>query len=429
MSHNPRTSCRRCARRGGSLYIVVMGVGMIVGVIALTSSAIGRLELRSAAANSDASRAALAARSGLEFALNWLNRTPDWRAQLISGDNSDAIHLLGGAYFRWLVTDADGDLDDDPRDHAMLRSVGYFNEAVAAMEVGIEPSGRGLTCLEAAAHAQLLFEAKSGSTITGAGFVSSNDDVMATTATFGLDAEAYDKVLGGTYSGTKTEGVRPREMPGDHVLDYYLARGTEIPLSSVPSSFGMRHLNFKLMSRWLNDVGEVNPYGIYWIDLAGESLDLKWSRVLGTLVLLNAGPNTACTDVAIHQANPLNAPCLIVQGDLKIDLRNLFTGTELRESGIFNYNPPGMPFNGEEDSDKSDVRNAVIEGVVYVTGMVIVRDTATVRGCLIANNICIEANKTLTLDYRPYAMNYPPPGFSAGQGVRVLPGSWRRTSQ
>lgn len=420
--------CQRGARRGGSLYVVVMGVGMLVSVIALASSSIGRLEARNAIRNEDASRARLCARSGVEYALNWLNREPTWRTSLTSGATAQTVWINGGA-FEWTVTDTDGDLADDPRDHAVLRVEGGYKESFAVIEVDIEPAGRALTCLQAVVAAGNNVYVDSGGDIEGSGFVYAGNDAEAKGTDIDLDVEAVGQVIGGSWKAEETEGVPPREMPGDHVFDWYLERGTEIPLASIPESFGKRRFELRMVSRWYNDFGDIDPNGIYWIDLEGEAIDLKWSRVLGTLVLLNAGAGTTFSDVAIHQGEPLNYPCLMVQGNLTIDLRSFITSTQLREQWIFNYNPPGMPYNGDEDNDKTDNRDATLDGIVYVTGTVTFTDEATVRGCVVAEDVVVNDGETLTTEYRPYAFYYPPPGFSAGTGVRVLPGTWRRTSQ
>lgn len=421
-------------RRGATLYVAVMGVGMIVGVIALTTSLIGRLALRSNQTHVDSLEAAAAAHSGVEFALNWINRTTDWRDQLTNGVDSDLFRTRNGS-FRYRVTDVDGDLADDARDHAILRVVGYQDDARYAVEVDIEPAGRALTCLEAAAHAAINFTVGSAAQVNGSGIASAGNNFAGTGASINLDVEVSNSATGGQYNADWTEGVAVREVPGEHVFDWYVEHGTQIAYSDLTVSFGVSRIQSARFSRLFNEYGDPNPKGIYWIDCAGESPRIRWSRLFGTLVLLNAGSSTRVEDVTVFQAEAKNYPLLMVQGDLQLDLRSMSSGQELLEGvNIFgtvvgtNLNPPGVPYEGVEDDDLDDVYAARLDGIVYATGTVTISDEVDIQGNLIANQITVNDNQTLKVDYTPYANNYPPPGFSTGQGARVLPGSYRRVS-
>ena len=126
------------------------------------------------------------------------------------------------------------------------------------------------------------------------------------------------------------------------------------------------------------------------------------------------------------QAEALNHPVLMVQGNLDIDLRQLIAGQNLWEAGVVNYNPPGIPYEGDSDADMSDGYQAKLEGIVYVTGLVTIEDDSIIRGNLIAGGITVNSNDDLTIEYRPYSFNYPPPGFSTGSKMRIVPGTWKR---
>lgn len=414
-------------RQGSTLYVSVMGVGMIVGVIALTTSLTDRMLLRESEQNHLQLIAAHNARSGVEYALNWMNRTPDWRTALTSGVDTADIET-GGGRFRFRVTDTDGDLSDDQRDHAVLRVVGEASEgrATYAVEVDIEPAGRALSCLEASVCSGSDIDLNAHSVVEGSGFLYAGNDISSNGGDINLDAEAAGTASGSGYNAELLEGAPAREMPSEHVFDWYVEHGTEIRITDVPYSFGQYRMDLQLLSRELNPFGDPDPRGIYWIDCQGNAIDLKWSRFLGTLVLLNAGAGMEFTDVAIYQPAAGNYPALMVQGDLSIDLRSPFTGQELREQWIFNYNPTGIPYEGVADSDRTDNRPARFDGIVYVTGTLRIDDDSDFQGNVIAGAITIDGDETLDVDYRPYSYNYPPPGFSAGQGARMLPGSYRR---
>jgi hypothetical protein len=385
--------------RSGSIYVVVLGAAMIVATIALAASSIGRLALRNASSERDRLQAQAAARSGVEFALVWINQHPAWRTQLTSGVESADL-TANKVRFTWSVTDEDGNLNDDALEHAVIRAIGKSGAARSALQVTVEPSATGLSCLDSALHANGEVILSAGATIQRNGAVTSNYGPSPYLA-----------------SPTKT-------MPGADVLDYYVTRGTWIPIGSFPGS-STRSLTNLVLSRRINPFGETNPWGVYVIDCQGANLDMSFCRVYGTLVLLNAGTGTAVSDVAIFQPEAANYPSLIVQGNLGIDLKNASTAAELREPGRVNYNPIGAPYNAVEDSDTLDNRPATLDGVIYVTGTATIVDDAVIRGALVAGSVTVNSSKTLVLEYRPYAKDFPPPGFTTGSGVRPLPGSWR----
>lgn len=421
------------SRRGASVYVAVMGVGTIVAMAAITTSTIGRLALRDNQRQAELTQAELNARSGIEHALNWMNRNADWRTTVVSGVDQPAITLANGKTV-WRVTDADGSLQDDARDHAVLRAEGYCglnDRTVAVIEVDIEPAGRGLECLGSAIHAATAVYLESGSTVEGTGLITSNGAVEATSATCNLEVMAAGAATGSTYSAGSQDAAASVESPGGHVFDWYVMQGTEIQLSELNDVLfsSDKRLETAELGRYLNQFGETNPLGIYWIDCAGTSVRLRWSRGLGTLVLLNAGPSTQVEDVMLYQAEALNYPVLMVQGDLRIDLSGLLTGQTLHEGFGQNYNPTGLPYEGVEDSDDDDQYPARLDGIVYATGVIEVADDSTIHGCLIGNEVVVDANETLTVEHREYAANYPPPGFSAGNGARILPGTWRRVAK
>lgn len=417
-------------RRGASLYVAVMGVGAIVAMTAITTSTIGRLALRDNQTEAELTQAELNARSGIEFALNWMNRNPGWRRSLTSGVDQPAITLTNGKTV-WRVTDTDGLLDDDARDHAVLRAEGLCglnDRTVAVIEVDIEPAGRGLECLGSAIHAQTAVYLESGTTVDGTGLVTSNGAVEATSATCDLEVMAAGAAIGSTYSAGSQDGAASVESPGDQVFDWYVEHGTEIPLTALTDWSTQYLLENVAISREFNPLGATDPLGLYWIDCEGYPVQIRNLRSLGTLVLVNT-PQVTISSVVLMQAAAMNYPSLLVQGDLNIDLSKPAHGQVLPELMLYNFNPSGVPYLGVTDADMIDNYPARLEGIVHASGLIEITDDGVVHGGLIANEVIVDKNKTLTIEHREYAANYPPPGFSAGSGVRVLPGSWRRVAR
>ena len=422
---------RKRQRRRGTLYIAVMGVGLIVSVIALTASSIGRIESRAARAAHDQREAQLIAASAIEQALAWMNHHTDWRQTLTSGVEVSS-HTLGSGEFTWSVTDTDGNLSDDARDHATLRGIGRVGDAIAVEQATIEPAGRALTSLEVVAYSEGNFLFNAGSTFGGSGILSGGSDINANGATVDLDCEATGNVNGTTYNGTTTSSVLQREMPGDHAFDYYLNRGTTIDINDLPTSGSTRKLEKLVLGPQINPFGETNPWGIYVIDCQGESIRITRIRLSGTLVLLDVGSDSEVKAPLMLDPTAPNQPALLVNGDIKIGTAYTFFGSlidYISESfSNTNFNPATLPYNGESDDAQDDEFPSRITGGIYATGTVTFHQDCEYEGFVVANGVQVDDSKNVTATYHPYALNYPPVGFSAGQGVRLIPGSRQRAA-
>jgi hypothetical protein len=69
---------------------------------------------------------------------------------------------------------------------------------------------------------------------------------------------------------------------------------------------------------------------------------------------------------------------------------------------------------------------ATLKGLVYVTNDLSITQTCVIQGNVIAGgNISISSG--ISMSYDGWSYNYPPPGFSKGSIMRLLPGTWRRT--
>ncbi|MGL4514592.1 MAG: hypothetical protein ACRCT8_16000 [Lacipirellulaceae bacterium] len=422
---------KRSVRRRGSVYVVVLGASLVVGMTALAAMSLGRVELRDAATTEDVRNARRAAMSGIEYALNVLNNDPDWRTTLVCCEEQPQV-LLGIGYFKWRVSDVDSDLADDPRDHATVVVTGYGLTAVAVEQVDVEPSGEvGVSCLGAGVFADQFLQIESGARLAGSGFAHSNDYAELSSAQSDIDIDTVGSANGGNYNAGRYESVDPLRAPGEHVFDWYQKRGTWIPISAITNVFGTRTMLGRLLSPQHNPYGDANPWGIYVIDCEGQNLSISGSRVLGTLVLLNPGPSSGITDVVHMQPLGPNYPSLMVDGaTFRFDMAQLLTNSRtLSEGGGVNFNPPGAPYLSLTDSDTSDSYPSRIEGLVYVTGQARITDNSDFVGALMAGSAFVQANQTLTITHQRYAIDYPPPGFSAGPGVRALPGSFLKASR
>jgi hypothetical protein len=189
------------------------------------------------------------------------------------------------------------------------------------------------------------------------------------------------------------------------------------------------HLDLQkiVLSPQSNPYGSLNPEGIYVIDCQGEEIRVKKLRVVGTLVLLNPAA-TSRIDKKVHFEPALpNFPSLLVSGSIQFKYVDNVTLNESAE-GV-NFNPPGTPYEGSEDSDTTDTYPSLIKGLVYVSGQLnLVADgkDSVVDGVVVCGSIA--ANSDFILTYQSTFLNYPPPGFAVGSEMEISPGSWERAT-
>jgi hypothetical protein len=176
----------------------------------------------------------------------------------------------------------------------------------------------------------------------------------------------------------------------------------------------------KLLSPSSNPFGaETNPQGIYLIDLADDKVFIKYSRIVGTLVLIRPHTDSRIGDNAPLTWEPAVAglPALLAtEKDLTIDPSN----AGLVESDLqVNFNPPGTPYAGSSDSDLSDTYASEIKGLIYCTHKLKFMNQASLTGAAVAGNN-IEVTGPFDVTYNPSYFHNPPPGFNGPEEIRVL---------
>jgi len=67
----------------------------------------------------------------------------------------------------------------------------------------------------------------------------------------------------------------------------------------------------------------------------------------------------------------------------------------------------------------------VIQGLVYVQGDLAVFDAAVLEGVFVVGGT-FDMSASVTLTYDAMLINNPPPGFTDGTKMKVVPGTWQR---
>ena len=407
------------ARRGMALYVTVMGLTTIVSAIGLSAVMVARVQLRMNASEQSCREARRLASSAVENALVVVNTNPDWRTDYVNNVEYPATPAtLGDGTYTWKLVDQDGSLDDSAVDAVRIYGIGRLGQQVSTESVQLEPAGSALSCLEVALHSggDVYFDKD---TTNCNQTISSNNNVNNNDADVNANVEAVNGISG-SFSGSTTTGITPRDMPAASVFDYYLANGTPIDIYSIPG----KTIEKVVLSPGNNPYGgATNSQGIYVIDCEGEKLDIKKCRIEGTLVVLNP-KNDSKMDDAIHwEAAVANYPALLYDGDLYMKWHG---AKELEESAEdVNFNPAGSPYQGESDNDKTDTYPGVIKGIIYISGNLVVDDQCALEGVVVVGGVTTIKND-LNLTYKSTFLNNPPPGFRSGDQMAIIPGSWDR---
>ncbi|HBE68458.1 MAG TPA: hypothetical protein DDW52_09960 [Planctomycetaceae bacterium] len=413
-------------KRAGTVYIAVLGTSLIVAMLSLAVMHGVRINLRRASSVPDRERAQLLAEAAIEHAVATLQNESSWRSTYLSGVSypTGSIAMNGGS-FSWKLIDGDGNLNDDTSDCVALEGTGIYGRATHTAQVTLQPTDAGLSALEAAFHCAGNIDLGLTVDMQVETFVSSNANIAANG--FGESVVGSAEAAGainGNITGSETPGIAPRQMPGATVFDYYKHVGTYIDLALLAQ--GNRYqLDDAVLSPNNNPWGPTNPEGVYVIDCQGEEIHVEELRVLGTLCLLNPGPDSRLEKSLFFEPAISNFPSLLVEGSIEV---RFDSDKELDEKSV-NFNPIGSPYAGVEDNDTSDEYPCEIRGLVYVSGTLDFEadnkdsnfDGVVICGAVAANSDC-------SFDYDSIFLQYPPPGFGSGSTMAIIPGSYTRVS-
>lgn len=177
--------------------------------------------------------------------------------------------------------------------------------------------------------------------------------------------------------------------------------------------------------------GTTNPQGIYWIDCLNNRLIIERSRIMGTLLVINPGANSCVNDGPIHWSPAVAGyPALLVDADTAANadfsIRATNQGLNEKDNGV-NYNSAAAP-HGElgQDNDTSDIYRSEINGLIAVEDDLTFQNTPLVRGQIITGDDVANSSGVFDVEYQPYSLLNPPPGFTAPNSYRRRAGSAKK---
>ncbi len=419
-------------RRSGTLYVGVMMTALIVAMVGLSGLSVAHLGIRSSQSVRDSESAAMLARSAVEEGIRQLAGNSSWRTTFANNVAypTTAISQNGGT-LTWKYVDLDGSLNNNTADGVRVYGIGQAGKATYVESVLLLPTDAAVTSLGASFHCAGNVTLSSFSTLTTQQFISSNGSITATAVPSQIVGSAQ---AAGTVTGSvtlmSTSGVASRQMPGNTAFDYYLANGTPIDITKLPTSGGNFQINNNVLAPGINPFGSSgNVEGIYVIDCLGQNLTIGNSRIIGTLVIINPGSTCEFNNSINWSPVSPNFPAILVRGNAQFNVSQAL----LDESSLStNFNPTGAPYSGVTDTNTTGQYRSTIKGLVYVSATLSFSTNPLAAtyfdGSVVCTTFQDNALGNAKISYRPTHLDYPPPGFAAGSLMQIAPGTWKRSA-
>lgn len=409
----------RTPHRPGTVYVLVLVSAMIVAVIGLVGVTVVRQDLARSELNASAAKATTYAQSAIELGLTEIKLNPSWRTTYTNGSTMFSRPLGTGRASLTVSDPNDSNLSNSISDTFLLRGTGIVGGARQLVEVKVIPTLPPLPALSTCMSVGGTLTFTSGKARASA-MIWSGGNVTASNATIAANVQSAGTISGSTFSGTRTPGVAAPTMPTKTtVISTYGGLATSISYGSLTSGT----LQKVALSSGRNPFGSTNASGVYMIDCGGQSLTIRDSRIVGTLVIKNAATVTLAGSLLL-QASSASMPVLIVDGNVDVTLST----TDLYETTFLtNFNPSGVPYLNSTDIDTLDYYPAQIQGLVAIFGNLSVQSSGTLNATsaiLVTGNASIQGALMLADDTGIVAT--PPSGFTDTPTYSFDDTSWKR---
>lgn len=203
----------------------------------------------------------------------------------------------------------------------------------------------------------------------------------------------------------------------------------KLSLKDITFSSNSYYAERVLLSPTANPWGTPNAKGIYVLDCAGKNVIFANCRIVGTLVLKNAGSGTSFQGPIVWEPATPNYPALLT--DQKVSIT--FTSAVLSEAELANFNPPECPYpyaSGTGNTSYLDTYPSQITGIVYSANDLNFSGAPTIIGNVVAQGKPSVSSSALNLTYTNTCYLTPPPGFDFGRiPLFPVPGTWQRPTQ
>jgi hypothetical protein len=405
---------RRQTKPSGSIYVIVVGTSAIVASIALFSLMTLRTQSIGKDLTRDRLQAELMARGMVDIARLLMENDSSWRSNRSVGTWVNFTSGIASAQVE--VQDTDGNLNDDPMDGITITGTASIGNARQKCSMTMYTSSEPLAAITSPIYANNsvtvgLFQRI---TVTGGPIFSNGSITNLGTITGDTLSNTYS---GSNPSGTRTTGAQNRPLPSSSVMSYYEGIAQTVAYTG--------DWDKRVLAPGINFGGATQADGVYKIDTGGNDLEIKDTRIHGTLIVrCGSGKIVRLMDRCLLQPARADYPVLITDGSVSLHLKS---GLEnLTEAGIgINFNPPNAPYQSVSDSDTSDVYPNEVQGLVHARANIWLNEDSRVHGALLAEqSFTIFVGKS-HIHYDPNLATNPPIGYRNFK-MKVQPLSWRR---
>lgn len=378
------------------LYATAVMLSVLLTGSAMTLVAIAVVDRRVQSNLSDQRAASMLVRTGSEWIQAYATNNPTWRSDF-KGNGAKTLKPSGPGRVDVALSDGDGDLTDNDTQMVSVTSTSRVNGLDRVMKFDGQSKP----------HAALAYNIMATSSITIAGNCSINGPLYAgssitktagtvTTGQYG----SYNVPSGGSITATLTpQNTTATAVPSVAPdLTFYTKKATSLALSNGGSGYKLEKCK---LSSTFNTFGAANAYGIYIVDMAGQSLTLRELYVEGTLVIINSGASAGILidKPVIFKPGTFGYPVLIISaGSTTVDV--LIPASTLDENSV------SADLNN--DGDKVDSLTPYITGLVYApdcsttlnssswafNGSLISRSVTINGGVLVGDGTTLAAQRT-----------------------------------
>lgn len=376
---------RTLRSRRGSVYLMALSTTLVIATLVGGTLYAQTQRVRGERLTADASKARVAAMSGIDVVRAWIAKDASWRSNRTSGRWASNL-VLGDAKVDLDVIDTvDGNLASNPYDGVKITVTARVGGAEQIVSATLYAQGTPIDALAYGLHTGGQLHVKAGGTLQMGTATASTNGALRNDNTIEGSVLAASVSSAGTVFGGVTTSATPRAMPDAAAIDALAALGTVINTDKVQNN----------LSATSNPYGAKNGYGIYVVH-ASNDFKIQDATINGTLII--DVPSGKIVDVkGIVRITPTSSdfPALVVRGDLTLE-----------------------PDAGQ------------IDGLVHCTKTLDLEKPYTINGTVIAQSTAssdaVTVNNVNVINYKPSVLTRPPVGYAKRIDMVLTPGSYQR---
>lgn len=406
------------SRRGG-VYIAVLGVSSIVAAMGVGLMYAVRLQGKRDALVADSAQARACAESGVEIAAQVITSNASWRSRA-QGTWINSMALGSGTVTVEVTDPIDGNLANDASQAILIKAVGRSGDAAHILSVTASPRGAAISSLSMALAAQGQVRIDTGRIVNLNGGTLSTNGVLRNEGTIQGAARCASTDGASVATGGTSTGAAPLQMPAAGVIASYISKATVINVASSTLQDVVLTPSFNSLG------GGYNADGVYVINATGSDLTIRSIRLLGTLIINNAGRKVIIEGPALMQPARSDYPTLLATGGISYKSSGLVALSESTEG--CNFNPIGSPYSGDADGDMTDTYPSKLEGLMHAQEMIELDNNAVINGCVLAgaSSDAVRIYGNVSLTQSGALVSNPPIGYTSGGTPAIVQGSWRQ---